>query len=733
MKIRSHLVILVLGAVLPILAFSAVMTGVFWRQQRTAFDDRFLDRVRAMAIALDRELDGNIRALEVLGQSPYLRSGDLQRFYEHAERARATQPTWRNVILIDAASGRQALNLRRPFGMPLPPSGLDQAVLMEMVKADRRFVAPLSKGPVSGEYATRVMVPVGSNPLQPYVLVAVIDQASWLKFLSSYPVAPDATMTMLDQNGIIIARTLNNDQWVGKPPSAGLTAKTRAAPEGAYRNRGLEGQMFYAAHSRSKISGWTIATGVPVAGVEGALRGSTAAMAAGALAMALLAVGLAFLFGSRVAGPVSALARSAGALSGSAPAAAEKESTIAEVAEVSRAFQAATERLKVHDEELRYQTQLLETITDHAPSMLVMLDVEGRVTYANPAVERLTGYRPEEIIGRLMHERLHHSHPDGRPYPVEECFLNRALGLNQTVRDLEESFIRKNGTFFDALCSASPIYRSGVPVGTVVEVQDISQRKRYEENLEKRVAERTAELERTVAQREKLQEQLFESQKMESLGTLAGGIAHDFNNLLNIILGYASTLSQAPRGPIDASEGLQAIRDAAERGAALVQQLLTVAHKGAIEFEPVDLNGFVRGLAKLLSETFPKTIALSLDLDPALPPILADPNRLHQALLNLCVNARDAMPDGGALRLATERASGAELQKRFQAADRKEYVSISVEDTGQGIDPVLRERVFDPFFTTKEPGRGTGLGLTVAYGIVGSHKGFIEVESAPGR
>lgn len=733
MKIRSHLIVLVLGAVLPVLAFSAVMTAVFWREQRIAFEERFLDRVRAMSIALDRELDGSIRALEVLAQSPYLQSGDLRRFYDYAVRVRATQPTWANINLVDAASGRQVINLRRPFGAKLPEMGMAKATLLSLTESGRPFVTSLSKGPVTGEYATRIMVPVKSDGAGPYILVGVIYPASWLKFLSTYPVAPDATMTLLDQDGVIIARTLNNNIWVGKRPSPGLYDKSRKMTEGAYRNVGLEGQLFYGAHSRSKISGWTVATGVPAAGVEEALRESTIALAAAAGAMAFLAIVLAFIFGKRIAGPVSALARSAGALSNAEPVPVEKPTGIAEVAEVSRAFHEAAERLRTHDEELRYQTQLLGTITDHAPSMLVMLDAAGRANFVNPAAERMTGYKPEELLGQIVHEKIHHSHPDGTPYPIEECFLRRAALRRQSVRDHEDAFIRKDGSFFAALCSTTPIFRNDVPVGTVVEVQDITQRKRYEEDLEKRVRERTVELERTVGQREKLQEQLLQAQKMESLGTLAGGIAHDFNNILNIILGYASMLGRNSDGSTALAEGLKVIRDEVERGASVVQQLLTLARKSDIAFEPVDVNELVQGLAGLLHETFPKTIAISVELDAKISGVMADPNRLNQALLNLCVNARDAMAGGGKLSLGTGAVAGRDLRKRFHAAEEKEYVSIVVADTGGGIDAAIRDRVYEPFFTTKGPGEGTGLGLAAVYGIVGSHGGFIDLVSEPGR
>jgi nitrogen-specific signal transduction histidine kinase/CheY-like chemotaxis protein len=247
------------------------------------------------------------------------------------------------------------------------------------------------------------------------------------------------------------------------------------------------------------------------------------------------------------------------------------------------------------------------------------------------------------------------------------------------------------------------------------------------------VAERTAELVRTVEERQELQEQLLQAQKMESVGTLAGGIAHDFNNILNIILGYASMLGRNSDSPVTWTEGLKVIRDEVARGASLVQQLLTLARKSDIAFEPTDLNELLQGLAGLLTETFPKTVAISLELDRNIPPIMADPNRLNQALLNLCVNARDAMAGGGRLRLGTAIAAGRDLRKRFHSAEEIQYVCISVADSGSGIDAAIRDRVFDPFFTTKGPGQGTGLGLTAVYGIVQSHTGFIDVESEPGR
>jgi len=216
-----------------------------------------------------------------------------------------------------------------------------------------------------------------------------------------------------------------------------------------------------------------------------------------------------------------------------------------------------------------------------------------------------------------------------------------------------------------------------------------------------------------------------EAQKHEALGALAGGIAHDFNNILNILSSYASLIAREASTSPRVLEHVDAIQRTILRGAGVVRQLITVARRGEAIFAPVQLNSVVEELSQLLRETFPRSIEIDVRPAPLLPPVKADAGQLLQALLNLCLNARDAMPSGGKLTLETSFGD-------VPSKGAEEFVCVTVTDTGIGIDDAVRSRVFEPFFTTKERG-GTGLGLPIVAGIVQSHRGHIEIDTAPGQ
>jgi two-component system, cell cycle sensor histidine kinase and response regulator CckA len=388
----------------------------------------------------------------------------------------------------------------------------------------------------------------------------------------------------------------------------------------------------------------------------------------------------------------------------------------------------ATERLnaELRESEERFRS-LVSVITD----VPWVRDATGAFVTPQTAWEAYTGQSWEEHRGFGWANALH---PDDRERVKEiwQCACESRT-LYQSEGRLWHAPTEQWRYF---VAKAAPLLN---PDGSVREWvgthTDIDDQKRAEERLETMVAERTKELQqanlallRDMEERKKLEEQLLQAQKMESIGTIAGGIAHDFNNILNIIQSYASLLAKRSAEKNQLAESLEAISEAVQRGAGIVRQLLTLARKTGARLEPTDANGLMVELTNLLKEIFPKTIDLSLELSEV-PLVMADANQMNQVILNLCVNARDAMPQGGNLLLKSEVVSGTELRQRFHEAKEDRYLRIRVSDSGNGMDAETRSRIFEPFFTTKEHSHGTGLGLSVVYGIINNHSGFVDLTS----
>ena len=335
MKIRTHLLLLVATALLPLLLFAAALTAYLWWQQRNTLELRYLERVRAMAIALDTELDGAIRAMQTLGHSPRLETDPLDSSAKRMRRFLDAQPLWESVAVGDPAWKDVAGVSRERPGVIV--TAIDPRLLERVRETRLAAVSGIVRNPLGG-YETQLAVPVTRDGVLRWIMQVTIDQHAWLKFMSQYPVGPGATLSLLDQDGRIIARTLNNDRWVGKPASPDVIQRLRETAEGAYRSTGLEGQEFYTSHSRSVRWGWVVATGVPAAAIEAAVRGSSVALAGGALLSIALAVAFAFLIGRRIEHPITALGASARALAAGDAVPASVPSNVDEVEKVERAF-----------------------------------------------------------------------------------------------------------------------------------------------------------------------------------------------------------------------------------------------------------------------------------------------------------------------------------------------------------------------------------------------------------
>jgi PAS domain S-box-containing protein len=376
-------------------------------------------------------------------------------------------------------------------------------------------------------------------------------------------------------------------------------------------------------------------------------------------------------------------------------------------------------------ERLRAKTVLLEL----APDAIVGIVQDGLIVLVNAQVEVLFGYAREELLGRsvdvLVPQRFRDAHRSHRAgYFADPRTRPMGAGLDLFGR-------RRDGSEFLAEISLSSIETEDGTLA-IAAIRDVSERV---------VAARERERLEAEAERERLQNKLHQAQRLESLGELAGGIAHDFNNLLAVIVNYAAFIAndlEAASG-IDGDsrwggtrEDIEQIRLAGERAAHLTHQLLAFARREVVQPRVVDVNEVVGDVEQLLRRTLGEQVELHSSLADDLRPVVIDPGQLEQILVNLAINARDAMPDGGMLRIDT---ANMEVDEEY-AESRPElslgpHVCLRVSDSGVGMPPETVERAFDPFFTTKPPGQGTGLGLATVYGIIQQAGGRSQIYSEP--
>jgi PAS domain S-box-containing protein len=511
-------------------------------------------------------------------------------------------------------------------------------------------------------------------------------------------------------------------------------------------------------------------------------------------------------------------------------------------------LQREIESRKQAERALAEREEHIRLLLDSTAEAIYGVDVNGLCTFANRACARLLGYgSPALLLGRNMHQLVHHHQGDGDPYPGEDCRIFRAFRLDQPSHVDDEVFWRADSSCFPAEYWSHPIRREGKVVGCVVTFLDITERKRLEEDSRRaqqrlrevvvsspavlftlamsetdvegltwtsdnlreilghspddavgrdwwlsnvhpedrnRVAAETAselltrgysnqeyrfrhgdgtyrwtrcdarlirddsghpteavgawldisEKRRAEEEQSKLRQQLEQAQKLESVGRLAGGVAHDFNNLLTVINGYSDLLLRKLKSDDPLHESISEILKAGQLAANLTRQLLLLSRRRVTQAKSVNLNDVIVEVEKMLARVIGEDIRLEFDLDPSLGHVLADSGQLHQIVMNLAINARDAMPGGGSLTIETRNVDLDDTYANQYAEIRPgPYVQLRVSDTGIGMTSDVMAHLFEPFFTTKQPGEGTGLGLATVYGIVKQAGGSIWAYSEPGR
>jgi PAS domain S-box-containing protein len=699
--LRLRLMALVLAAVTPFV----ILIGMVARQHR--FNERSAAQEKALsqALALSRRVDGRIGSIETvlltLVHSVSPRPADSLRNDKLLRNVAAELP---NEFAHFAVT--------TPRGLPIGTSD----TLATGVR--RPIVLSSSAKDTLLDFVIQGPAPLYGKEGPPAIAISYEDTALGVgvagfvtvqqlqRELSRRAVPADAIGTIVDKYGAVIFRSRNPDKWVGRNISDSPLFITGAGKQsGIAAVQDLDAGQVFSGFAATQHVPWIVNVGSEQYLAFAKERADFwRAIWVGTLAL-LLAIVLAWTQATRIIVPIRTVARDAvlfakGDLSHRSSAGPAGD----EIGILSETLNTMAEALEKREDALRRSEMRFRAIIENVEDVIVILNPDGSRSYVSPAMTRLLGYSNEELLAGGPQDIVH---PDDWP-AVRELIAN-ARRFPGAVASGQARCMHKDGSwriFLGALCNLNDV--PGVE-GILVNLRD-------------------------VTEQSALESELRQAQKMELVGQLAGGVAHDFNNLLTVITGRTEFLLEAENLGEEQETDLSEIRKAAARATELTRQLLAFSRKQLLQPRVLDLNRMLAEVEPMLRRLIGEDIQIRIIAGSKLGSITADPGQLQQILLNLALNARDAMPSGGVITLQT-----ANQTIRDSAGPNStqvapgEYVVLQVADTGMGMDATTQSRIFEPFFTTKGQGKGTGLGLSTVYGIVKQSGASISVISAPGE
>ena len=721
-SVRGRLVRLAALLLLPCLALSALLTWQVYQTARTGVETALREAASGLAQVLEREVVQADVLLRTLAATEELRRGDIAALDRLARTSRVLGGA---IVLVDE-TGQELLDTGLPAGAALPRA--EGTPLAPDARAGTPTVLPLQRTRQGGlELRVTLTLPLaqqgaasGRHPAQLWLAVPT---ASLQALLTGQMLPSGWRSSILDPAGRIAARNVQQEHYLGAHASPGLSAAIAAHRNGVSDGVALDGTPVVLAFDRSARSGWSVVVASPRRLVVRAGRNSSTLLAVLGSATVLIGLFGAIRVAGAIARPVEALAQATRVLGrdgswppipqGLAEADAVARAMVA-TASVLRERQAQLgeanvrlqDRVEARTSELAHanlaldeQRRFLAVILDQMPAGILVHDSGGRLTFANVAAQHLLSLTGDGAAGAGW--------PAGG-LPVEESPTQLACTGVATERSLLGISTSQGGTM-DLEVSASPLRDAdGVVIAAVTILQDV-----------------TARLQAEEARRR--------SQRLEAVGQLTGGVAHEFNNLLMAISGCLELLAKpvATLGNTRAATLLDNATRAAGRGSRLTSQLLAFARRQVLQMEHVDLSALVCGMQDLLEGTLGRGIQVKVVAEPCEWPARADAAQIELMLLNLAINARDAMPNGGGL---TIRSACVRTGPPSRAEDPPagEYAVLQVCDDGEGMSQAVLARVFEPFFTTKPAGRGTGLGLPQVLGVARQMGGGVTIASAPG-
>ncbi len=699
--------VLVSGAI-AIVAAAAIV----WEEYAAAREGH-LREIRVVndltATRLEQTLALTRERMQGLVEDPLIRQMEPGPCSAVLEEARRVLPEYTNLFVVRADGVPLCRGISRE-GPAFPGSAADRPWFAAATAPGAGFTASLPIfGVVSQEWVIVLTLPIEGVGASPGGILAVsIPIDSYLTLLYRGDLPAGYRVTVSDAEGRVVLRShdvLDHiDPDAETLPRAENSERIFEVRRGLSRGPSAEGPMYEWAFRHLDGADWVVYTGVPVSAIVTA--SSTAALPKLAFIFLLFAVPA--VLGGRLLQRVRrsmddllhwSRAEESRNEDGAEPVLPRPDVALAEIQELADSFDRALEERAVALGSARRARDRVSSILENAVLGIYVSDPNGFVADANRAMALMLGYESAEELMGLRVEAFYRD-PQDRARVLEAA--------NADPRSSAESmWRRRDGRTFPVRLSWHRVEVEGA-VGFEVIAEDLSERR----NLE---------------------DQLRQAQKLEAVGRLAGGVAHDFNNRLTVITGQAEILLDELRAGAPEREYVRSILESAKRSAELTAQLLAFSRRQVVRPRVLDLNEAIRAVKGIADRLLGDDIEV-IERLTATATVFADPGQMEQILMNLCTNARDALPEGGRITLSTERRVLSEEEAAAQVeADAGEYVVLGVSDTGQGMDEATRSRIFEPFFTTKAPGKGTGLGLATVYGIVSQAGGHLRVFSWPGR
>jgi PAS domain S-box-containing protein len=737
--IQARLVILIMVTVLPLVGLASLAMLRTVDDERAQIERDVSERVDGLLADVDRWISSIQAELQVLAVSPSLQDGDFVAFDRQMREALKIQGT--SIVLHDTQA-QQLLSTNRPFGEPLPRA-TNSEMHDRVVRTGKPQISDLIIGAVLRRPILTVGVPVFRDGKVAYVLAMGLGPELLLPLLQEQSLGADWTAAIFDRQGLTLARNRDHDRFLGQPAAPVLKKRMAGAVESWFPNVTKDAIEVYSMFRRSPISGWTVAIGVPREFVDAPLRHVQWLAFGGGGAVLALSLILAGWMARAIRRPVESLTAAAQAL-GSGEPVGPPIGGVRELDQVGDALCASAvaleQRVRAREQAeaaLRASEEQFRMLAESLPQLVWTCLPDGRVDYLSRQWLDYTGMSESQPLdAQRLREVIH---PDDLA-ATTASWAAAAEGL--APYDLEHRIRAADGSYRWFKTRGTPVENEAGSTakwfGTCTDIQDIVEARETlahsREQLEIMVEERTRELAAANARlrteidaRELAQTALVQAQKMEAVGQLTGGIAHDFNNLLTAVSGSLELL-EARTSDEKSLRLLHTAQRGASRGAKLTQSLLAFARKQHLELVPADLNSVIGEMSEMLRSSVGAPVDIRLALASELWQVLIDANQIETALLNIAINARDAMPQGGTLLIETANIGAGSDELPDEMAGR-DCVLISLRDTGTGMGPKVIEHAFEPFFTTKEIGRGTGLGLSMVFGVVRQSGGAVRIHS----